>query len=571
MDAVHGTNDHADFTLTARRGEGMALLAMNWRHGRPPPDFVGFSIQYQLPGSAKLLAVHNRLTFTPKERTDDDAHKSTVAPVQLFRWVHFPFNAELAGTYTYVVTPVFMDALEALSTGPAQTVALELAGQLSPGFDLSFTRGFVSSQAFVDYYQKSGAISTLLPGQGVDPLTFVPTHPKAADALEWMGFGARREILGLLDRAIADPTADVRVVAYDLDIPEVVERLERLGDRLRIIIDKSKDHKPATAPETVAEKRLAISAGSTHVARRDADGLQHNKFIAVRGDTARGVVFGSTNFSWRGFYVQNNHALLATEEKPVQLFFDAFDQYWTDDSAAGFGATHNTDWADLDLPGLAAQVTFSPHTEPNARLVEVARDIDGPQTECVFYSLAFLYQTEGPILEALKTVTHRPHTFVYGLSDKGVDGLDVTVGDNPRTVSPSQLQGPDVPEPFRSEPVGGSGIRMHHKFVVIDPFTDRSRVYAGSYNFSGAADTQNGENLILIKDPRVATAFAVETLRMFDHYSWRLKVSEHDEGVLAGGDPAPLLLRKPPGPGEDAWWQKHYDDPVRSRDREFFS
>jgi hypothetical protein len=34
----------APFTLKIHRGEGMGLLAMNWKGGMPPDNFVGFSI-----------------------------------------------------------------------------------------------------------------------------------------------------------------------------------------------------------------------------------------------------------------------------------------------------------------------------------------------------------------------------------------------------------------------------------------------------------------------------------------------------------------------------------------------
>ena len=34
----------ADFDLKIHRGEGMALLAMNWRRDAPPNDVVGFAI-----------------------------------------------------------------------------------------------------------------------------------------------------------------------------------------------------------------------------------------------------------------------------------------------------------------------------------------------------------------------------------------------------------------------------------------------------------------------------------------------------------------------------------------------
>ena len=37
--------------------------------------------------------------------------------------------------------------------------------------------------------------------------------------------------------------------------------------------------------------------------------------------------------------------------------------------------------------------------------------------------------------------------------------------------------------------VNGSGVRMHHKFVVVYFDNPTARVYMGSYNFSLAADT----------------------------------------------------------------------------------
>ena len=40
---VVGSNSAALFTLKIHRGEGAALLAMNWRNGEPPDDFVGFA------------------------------------------------------------------------------------------------------------------------------------------------------------------------------------------------------------------------------------------------------------------------------------------------------------------------------------------------------------------------------------------------------------------------------------------------------------------------------------------------------------------------------------------------
>jgi len=40
---ISGQNAAALFTLKLHRGDGMALIAMNWKNGRPPQDFVGFA------------------------------------------------------------------------------------------------------------------------------------------------------------------------------------------------------------------------------------------------------------------------------------------------------------------------------------------------------------------------------------------------------------------------------------------------------------------------------------------------------------------------------------------------
>src|SRR5262249_9851093 len=158
--------------------------------------------------------------------------------IQMFRWVHFPRNAELAGEFDYQVTPVFMNPAGELSYGDAQEASIELMRETYPGeLNVAFTRGFVSSQAFVDRYESAGAMPTLLPANAADGLTFTPTHPKADEALAWMGFEARRAILDVLDRALADTNAQVRVIAYDFNEPEVVSRLEQLGDRLKVIVD----------------------------------------------------------------------------------------------------------------------------------------------------------------------------------------------------------------------------------------------------------------------------------------------------------------------------------------------
>ena len=293
---VSGTSKIARFTLKLNRGDGMTLVAMNWKKGKPPNDFVGFAIEYKEPGGDRFFALKNRLNFLKPDGSVDKESKSTLlSPIQKFRWVHFPRNADMTGEFVYRITPAFMNNAGELSVGDAQEAAIELRRETYPGqLNVAFTRGFVSSQAFVDNYESKGAISTLLPEKAEDGLTFVPTHPLADKALAWMGFEARSAILELLDEAIADEKAQVRVVAYDLNEPGVVSRLEKIGARLKVIIDDEGAHGEPASGETQAEKRLVHSAGAVNVKRQHMGKLQHNKTIVVDGAWCR---VGSSNLN----------------------------------------------------------------------------------------------------------------------------------------------------------------------------------------------------------------------------------------------------------------------------------
>jgi hypothetical protein len=560
---VEGQNPAALFTLKIHRGDGMCLIAMNWKKGRPPADFVGFAIEYQQPGDQQFYPLRNRLCFPSANTADPNCFSTLHSPIQKFRWVHFPRNADLVGDFTYRVTPVFMNEKDKLSYGDPQEAKIQLSRQTYPGqLNVAFTRGFVSSQAFVDHYK---SVNGILPKKADQGLNFKPTNPKADEALNWMGFEARQEILGVLDKAIAD-NAQVRTVAYDLNEPEILERMIKLGTRLKVIIDDSGSHKKQSSAESQAAKRLIQSAGPQNVKRQHMGQLQHNKFIAVDGPTVQLAVCGSTNFSWRAFFVQNNNAIILQGKSAVQPFLDAFDDYWANSSVAKFAKGTPVKWTSLGLNGINAEVSFSPHTKPNARLKSVADDVAKKTTSCLLYSLAFLYETPGPVKNAITEVTKNQNLFVYGISDKKVGGITLQKPDgNLAPIHPAALT-KNLPQPFKSEPTGGGGTRMHHKFLVIDFNKATARVYLGSYNFSGPADTKNGENLLLIRDQRIAVSYVVEALSMLDHYHFRVTQQE------AKKKKRKLELSFPPRKsGEKAWWEEYYSIARKIRDRELFA
>ncbi len=566
---ILAANPNAPFSLKLHRGDGMTLLAMNWLSGTPPLDFVGFAIEYREPGSDRFWGVRNRLNFPAANGSVDSLAKTTLlAPIQKFRWVHFPRNADLPGAFTYRVTPVYMNSAGELSYGEAQQANIVLARETWPGqLNIAYTRGFVSSQAFVDMFARNSRdISKLLPGKGVDPLTFKPTHPDKQRALEWMGFEARRVIIEVLDNAVSDTAAVVRVVAFDLDDPEIVARLEALGPRLWIIIDDSDDHGKPESPESRAALKLAATAGSGQIKRQRMGQLQHNKTIVVDSPTQAVALCGSTNFGWRGQFVQSNNLVAVYGQPAIQPFLTAFKNYWNATKADDFRKSASTAWQSLPLPGLDAQVCFSPHRKSSGVLNSVAKDILSAESS-VLYSLAFLNILGGDLKEAIAEVNKAPNIFTYGISDQKVGGLQVHLPSGKTApVSVARLES-KVPEPFRSEPAGGSGVRMHHKFLVIDFDKPTARVYTGSYNFSDNADNANGENLLLLKDRRIAVSYMIQALSMFDHYHFRV-VQQN-----AARKGSKLQLQRPPQPGEDLapWWDEYFTNPLKALDRKLFS
>ncbi len=564
---VLGKNAQALFTLTAHRGDGMCLLAMNWKKGRPPRDFVGFAIEYKEPKGEQFYSLKNRLAFEePDGAVNANTLSSRLSPIQKFRWVHFPRNADMTGEFVYRVVPVFMNASDELSYGEEQTVRIALQRDTMPGkLNVSFTRGFVSSQAFVDRFESKGAISTLIPAKSDDGLSFISKHPDAAFAHEWMGFEARSVLLEILDSAIKDKKAIVRVVAYELNEPQILSRLEKLGRRLRIIIDDDGKHAHETSAESKAAKRLVKSAGKENVKRQHMGKLQHNKTIVVNGPKVQCVVCGSTNFSWRGLYVQSNNAVVLRGKKAVARFEEAFADYWGHPEAP-FKKSNSAKFTPLGMTGVDVSVGFAPFNAENGMIDTIAADIAKKSTSSVLYSLAFLYQTPGAIAAALKKVTKNPKTFVYGISDRKVGGLDVQIpAGNIATVYPEEIS-TFLPEPFNKESSGGAGVRMHHKFIVLDFDKPAARVYLGSYNFSAAADGSNGENLVLIRDQRVATSYMIEAIRMIDHYHFRIAQSKAKTAVKK------LVLKRPPRKStEKPWWLEDYTLERKIRDRKMFA
>ena len=554
------------FSVKLWRGERMALIGMDV--DEPEPNFVGFSIEVRSPGSSKFQPLRNRLAFSypgsdPLNAVNGNRNfPSTEAPFQKFRWIHFPYDPK-PGDYTYRVTKQHMNADRTLRAGTSIALDISLGEMIYDGFlDVGFTRNFASSQAYADRY---GNRSDVIPNDAADGLGFTKI---AGDVYQWLGFEAYQLIFDFLNDVASDETLELDFFGYDLNEPDIVALLEKIGPRLRAIIDDSKNHKDGSA-ESQAAERLAKSAGEDRVLRMHFSGLQHNKvLIAKRNGEAQKALFGSTNFSFRGIYIQANNALVFHSLKAAALFEEVFEKAFTD-GAKKFNAQPITkQWHLIQEDGKPPiQLCFSPHSDPDLSLNPVGAAID-QATSSVFFSIAFLYQTkDGAVREAIDRLEQKS-VFSYGISDSSGD-LQVKKPDGSIGIVSFKYLAKHTPPPFKAEWSGGSGIHEHHKFVVTDFSLPTAKVFTGSSNLSTAGEENNGDNLVMIEDPRVATAYAIEALRVFDHLHFRVKM----QAAQGAGDQEALTLELPPSmTGGKAWFERFYEAGSQlEKDRLLFS
>ena len=173
----------------------------------------------------------------------------------------------------------------------------------------------------------------------------------------------------------------------------------------------------------------------------------------------------------------------------MKIFPTAFEDYWKTTRRSVSVRQTSVEWHDLGLEGDQRARGIFAALATNALLQTIADDIARRPLKPLLLAGISLSDPRTH-QKAIKKITENDKIFVYGISDRKVGGIQLHKPDgNVSPVEPTVL-GKNVPEPFKSEPTGGGGTRMHHKFVVIDFDKPTARVYFGSYNFSRAGRSQ---------------------------------------------------------------------------------
>ena len=550
-----------DLTFVVHCGDRAVLMAMDL-----PADKVdrlaGFALYRKAPGGARQ-AIGNRLSFAAPitSATPPAARRwypSNEAPFQKFRWVDVPPDFR-NGDYEYSATATYFGSHGKLEAADHASVTLDVARRPTPNLTVGFTRGYMSSQAYVDKFQNA----PIKPPERTidfDPTPFEPQY-------EWLGFHGRELIKSFLADCATDATITLDAFAYDLNDPDTIAGLARVGKRLRLFLDDANlhsDHVPPGDPVHALETDAAekISQANGVVKRGHFRRFAHSKvLIARRNGKAFKVLTGSTNFSIRGLFVQANNVLVFDSPPVAQMFEDAFEQAWT--SPAKFDeAPIANGWFDLPADGLPpGAIAFSPHESGDISLNRVAGSIAGAQSSLLFSVMGL--GGGGDVLKQLRAGITKPGMFSYGVTQsKSFMKLYKPGSAMPVTVPYAFLK-EKVPLPFRAEISGGAGQVIHDKFVVVDFNGLDPKVYTGSSNLAAGGEKDNGDNLIELRGAAVASLYMVDAVRQIDHFHFRAS--------MQGATPADPLVLKGPTNWHD-WIDPYYDpNDLKFLDRRLFA
>jgi hypothetical protein len=608
---MKASSQTGSLVLVAHRGDAKTLLAFDIVAAADRKNLAGFSIRVTPPGKDPYYLL-NRLGFADPSQHAQMAGEpqlsSANAPFHKFRWVHVPgqFHQGLTpawGNYVYDVTPRYFDgAGHLLELDPTRTatVTVEVAPFEKDALRLGFTRGFTQSQAFTHHFGKNAKLRPAGKALQFDtsqvcgtndagePFTYVQQY-------EWSGFTARQCIFELLDEAVADPSIHLDLFAYDLIEPDFIARLLTLAgqQRARVILDNADLHHDPTdpQPEDQFADLFAAAAGAGAIKRGRFGRYAHDKVIILRrGGAAYKVLTGSTNFSITGMYVNSNHVLVFDDATVAGLYGDVFDAVWAENVGAGAFRKNSLSTEDHPIGSAGAPkatISFSPHDEARAsevlnRIVVSAtaqtKDQDGLGN--VMFAVMELGSTApNPVYTTLTALHQDTNLFSFGISDDP-DGISLfEVGSPQGVLVTGKPKDPILPPPFDQVRGVGAGHQVHHKFVVCGFDTD-GITFCGSSNLAVGGEKQNGDNLLMITDQDVSTAFAIEAISLVDHFNFLdglAKAPAPAGGAHVPSPPPANLAAAAASSGwhlgtDDQWCAKYFDtNDLHSKDRQIFA
>ncbi|MDN7879404.1 phospholipase D-like domain-containing protein [Burkholderia aenigmatica] len=565
----------------------LVLLAFDWPDAASRSDFLGFAIR-RTPGfwsaDGKTRApdswLPNRLTFDgPAAHTQGDA-PTDQAPIQKFMWWDARIDPQDRGAsfrydvYPVVGTPANLQVLDA-QAGVCDVV---LPAHIEDGIGTWFNRAVVSSQAFA----KQVAALGLAPNAA-------PSDAQALKLRTWLANDMEQVFAEMLDPASRAASAVYHLTDTLWALPAFEAFGRQHGEASLAIVYDAHTTARKGKPPLPSPNQPAVDAlqGLATLAPRDKTHIMHDKFIvtdASSNPVPACVLTGSANFTTEGLTEQAN-VLHAFDSPALAALYNDRAHALAGNPSIAETAKLSPGWSEpMTIGSAQVRVAFSP--EPAGQRTEIDTIVAAIAAAKHSVSFCLFMPTDAALRDACFAAGDRG-LMMFGLVNKINVGsatkadaeqqagqtLDAATlanlelyhrsRDNHDVIDAAYFSPATVPQGFEPELRLFPGepapafppVVIHHKFIVIDAEGANPVVYTGSANMSRNSEQFNDENLLEIRDPRIAAIYLAEFLRLYEHYRARaLSINAKQHGTDAGTGAHARLALAP----DSSWAKKYY-------------
>jgi phosphatidylserine/phosphatidylglycerophosphate/cardiolipin synthase-like enzyme len=533
-----------------------------WRLPKPVPKCRGFALFREREGE-EPAPVDTWVPWAGQPLPKPLRHKpSTEWPIQRFMWSDFGVRSGQVVRYRAV--PMVgkagdLEQDEDHATGWSDWV--EVGPQAEKGLQAWFNRGVLATQSLARRLGKSEEPWT----KQLTKIIATPGDP----IRNYLSGDLRPAMLNLL-REVKDDGGRVRAALFELDDPELIAALTSLGERAEVVLANGS----SGDEDENSEARKTLRKADVKVFNRmTGDRLAHNKFLVRLNSDGEPVAVwtGSTNWERTALCTQVNNGLLVTDRDVA----GAYDAQWKALKEAGNEFPKEL----VNSNDKPKDAVIGPDVEASAWFVPVhdqvdlssARDRIEHAEEGILF-LAFNPGKSGTLIhDAMsKATTDGTGLYLHGVlnQDPGQKKGDASVGlvhrgqldeANPDIVLPAAVD--ERFGPWEKEIRSYNIVMVHSKVIVCDPFGKKPVVMTGSHNLGPRASEKNDDNLLIIEEaPRLAAAYAVNIMAIYNAYRWRYLRSQQAKQKGDDWD----------GLADSDDWQDEFFEAPRQRELRFF-
>ncbi len=268
----------------------------------------------------------------------------------------------------------------------------------------------------------------------------------------------------ILENYIKSSNISIHCAFYDLDLKNVIDALSKKSSSadVRLVMDGAN-----------SEGQIKGSG----IKFDDSKQLMHNKFCVIDKSI---VIAGSFNPTDNDNNYNNNNIIIIYSKILAENYEDEFKELWN----GKFGEGSKVKYPKLNLNGVSIENYFCPEDECAQKIIDLINN-----AEKSVHFMAFSFTNEN-IADAM---IKKNKLDIKGIFDSGQASIKYS------QFKRMQDFGIDVIKDKNRR-------KMHHKVFIIDNET----IVTGSFNPTLSADTRNDENILIIRDKKIAEIYLDE-------------------------------------------------------------